>query len=146
MAMIKAVLLLAAVGLVACADDTAEVRSVVRDFNRASQKPDPRLFASLFTPDADYRDSMRILKGREALVALFASRQRWSERTAPMLQDVEIRIVGAATALVDGQIVQYGTTLGKSAVRVVLVLLKEDNQWKISSWRTVGSAILMFPG
>ena len=142
----KAVVILAAVGLVACADETAKVRSVLRDFNRASQKPDPRLFQSLFTLNADYRDSMRILKGREALVSLFVSRQRWSERTAPMLQEEEIRMVGASTALVDARLVQYGTTLGKSAVRVVLLLEKEEDQWRISSWRTFGSAILMFPG
>lgn len=142
----KAVVILAAVGLVACADETAKVRSVLRDFNRASQKPDPQLFQTLFTLNADYRDSMRILKGRDALVSLFISRRRWSERTAPLLQDEEIRIVGAATALVDAQLVQYGTTLGKSAVRVVLLLEKEEDQWKISSWRTFGSAILMFPG
>lgn len=137
--------MLAAVGLVACADETAKVRSVLRDFNRASQKPDRQLFELLFTSEADYRDSTRMSKGRDALVSLFVSRRRWSERTAPMLQDEEIRLVGASTALVDAQLVQYGTTLGKSAVPVVLLLEKEAGEWRISSWRTFGSTILMFP-
>jgi ketosteroid isomerase-like protein len=142
---VRIILLLAAVGLVACADETAKVRSVLRDFNRASQKPDPQLYGLIFTPNADYRDSTRALKGRDALVSLFVNRPRWSERTAPMLRDEEIRLMGDCAALVDAQLFQYGTTTGRSSIRVALVLEKDGGEWKISSWRTLGFAMLILP-
>jgi uncharacterized protein (TIGR02246 family) len=141
----RIVVILVAVGLVACADEAEKVRSVVHAFNTASRKLDPQLFASLFTSNANYRDSTRTLKGREALVALFVNRPRWSERTAPMLQDEEIRLVGPYSALVDALLVQYGTTTGRSSVRVVLLLEKESGEWKISFWRTLGFAMLILP-
>lgn len=141
----RIILLLVAAGLAACADETAKVRIVLRDFNRASQKPDPQLYGLIFTSNADYRDSTRTLKGRDALVSLFVNRPRWSERTAPMLRDEEIRLVAPGAALVDARLFQYGTTTGRSAIPVALVLEKEDGEWKISSWRTLGFAMLILP-
>jgi hypothetical protein len=62
-----------------------------------------------------------------------------------MLQDEEIRLVGPYSALVDALLVQYGTTTGRSSVRVVLLLEKESGEWKISFWRTLGFAMLILP-
>src|SRR5687768_7317373 len=56
--------------------------------------------------------------------------QIWSERTPPVLQEQAIKMIGVSAALVDAQIVQYGSTIVKSSVPVVLVLENEGGAWK----------------
>jgi hypothetical protein len=95
----------------------------------------------LFTSEADYHDGTRHLKGPDTLVSLFINRQLWSERTPPTLQEESIRLVGSSAALVDALLVQYGSTIVKSGIPVVLFFEKEAGAWKISSWRIAGCAI-----
>jgi hypothetical protein len=54
-----------------------------------------------------------------------------------MLQEESIRLAGPSAAIVDAQLVQYGSTIGKQAIPVVLLVQKEAGVWKIASWRTV---------
>jgi hypothetical protein len=117
-----------------------ETRSVLRNFNEAVRKPESPAFAALFTLNADYRDATRVLRGRDAIVSLFTGRQVWSERTPPLLREESIKLVGPSAALVDAQLIQYGSTIVKSGVPVVLLLEKEAGTWKISSWRMLGPA------
>src|SRR5687767_5986836 len=131
--------------LAAGADDSQEIRSVLRGFNEAVRKPERISFGILFAPEADYRDAERSLKGTDALVSWFTNRQVWSERTPPMLQDESIRFVAPSVAFVDAQFVQYGSTILKSGVPVVLLLKKEADTWKISSWRMLSCVIPLSP-
>ncbi len=118
------------------ADEPGAIQTTLSRFNGAMQQAEPQSLRAFFVSNADYRDASRVLKGPDALIALFANRQMWSERTAPSLQEVSIRLVGRAAAFVDAQLVQYGSTIVKSSVPVVLLLEKEAGAWKIASWRT----------
>jgi hypothetical protein len=62
-------------------DDGERIRSVLRGFNEASRKAEPRLFRTLFTPHANYRDGARSLNGADEIISLLTDRQVWSERT-----------------------------------------------------------------
>jgi hypothetical protein len=127
---------LIAVFLVAAkADDHDEIRAVLQRFNESVRKSESQPFRTLFTSQADYRDATRVLKGSDVLASLFAKGQVWSERTPPMLQEQTIRLVGTSAALVDAHLVQYGSSILKSSVPVVLLLEKDTNAWRISSWR-----------
>jgi hypothetical protein len=131
--------------LAAGGDDSQEIRAVLRGFNEAARKPEPQSFRGLFASEADYRDAERSLKGPDALISLFTNRQVWSERTPPILQDESIRLVAPSVAFVDAQFVHYGSTILKSAVPVVLLLKKEADTWKISSWRMLSCGIPLSP-
>jgi hypothetical protein len=127
-------------------DDGERIRSVLRGFNEASRKAEPRLFRTLFTPHANYRDGARSLNGADEIISLFTDRQVWSERTTPVLQEPSIRLVGSSAAFVDAQLVQYGSMVVRSAVPVVLLLEKtESAEWKISSWRMSACPIPIAP-
>jgi len=117
------------------ADASEEIRSVLGAFNKAMRNPKAELFLAFITSGADYRDGLKSLKGRDALVSLFTSREIWSERTPPILQEESIRFAGPSAAFVDAQLIQYGSTIVKSSVPVVLLLEKDEGVWKISSWR-----------
>lgn len=132
---IKLLMVVAIAGLAWSADDAEAIRAALHGFNEATRKAEPRQLRAFFTSDADYRDASVVLKGPDALVSLFAHRQVWSERTPPMLQEQSIRLAGPSAAFVDAQLVQYGSTIVKSVIPVVLLLKKEADVWKIASWR-----------
>jgi ketosteroid isomerase-like protein len=140
----KLLLALAVGGLAMGADETEAIRVALRRFNEAVRKPEPQPLRAFFTPDADYRDATRALKGADALASLFADRQAWSERTPPMLQEESIRLAGPTAAFVDAQVVQYGSTIVKSGVPVVLLLERGAGEWKIASWRMAACPVV-FP-
>ncbi len=138
---IKLLMAVALTGLAVSAGDAGAIRAALRGFNEAVRKAEPRPLRAFFTSDADYRDITQVLKGPDALVSLFANRQVWSERTPPMLQEQSIRLAGPSAAFVDAQLVQYGSTIVKSVIPVVLLLEKEADVWKIASWRTAACSI-----
>jgi ketosteroid isomerase-like protein len=127
------------------ADDSEKVRSALRDFSDALQTERAESLSTFFTRNADYRDSVQTLNGADALTSLlanfFANRQVWSERTPPMLIAESIKFVSPSVAFVDAKVVQYGSTITRSSVPVVLLLEKEADVWKISSWRTTACLI-----
>jgi hypothetical protein len=110
-----------------------------------TRKSEPQSFRILFWAEADYRDAQRSLKRPDALIFLFANREVWSEQTPPRLQDESIRFVAPSVAFVDAQFVQYGSTILKSAIPVVLLLRKEADIWKMSSWRMLSCGIPISP-
>ena len=138
-------MVLAIAGLAMGADETEAIRAALRRFNEAVRKPEPQPLRASFTADADYRDATRVLRGADALASLFADRQAWSERTPPMLQDESIRLAGSSVAFVDAQLVQYGSTILKSGVPVVLLLEKAAGEWKIASWRMAAWPVVFPP-
>ena len=136
MTLMKFCILFAAATLSLWADDTEELRAVLHRFNEAVGTSEAgRTLRTLFTPDADYRDSSRTLKGGDVVAALFTNSQAWSERTRPHLQEQAIRSVGASAALIDASLVQYGSAIGRSSVPVVLLIERASGGWRISSWR-----------
>ena len=127
------------------AEDSAGIRAVLQEFNKALRQPESQALHKFFTAAADYRDACRKASGRAQIVSLLgAGRGVWSERTAPALEEQDIRMIGQSAALVDAAVVQYGSTIGKSMVPVILLLEREGEEWKISSWRT--SACAPSPG
>ena len=142
---IKLVTLIAVFMLAAVADEHDEIRTVLGRFNEPVRKPESQSLRTLFTSQADYRDTTRALKGRDGVVSVFTNGQVWSERTQPMLQEETIRLVGTSAALVDAHLVQYGSSILKSSVPVVLLLEKDARLWRISSWRMSGCVVPMPP-
>jgi hypothetical protein len=145
MMLMKLVSVIAVATIASGADRSDEIRSFLRNFNEALRKPEAPYFRTLFTSQADYRDAAGSLKGADAIVSLFKNRQLWSERTPPVLHEEGIKFIGETAAFVDAQIVQYGSTIGKSSVPLVVLLEKEASVWKISSWRMSAHAILLSP-
>jgi hypothetical protein len=141
--MMKLLMVVAISVLAVSADDTEAIRTALRGFNEAIGKAQPQSLRAFFTSDVDYRDATRIMKGPDALVSLLTNRQVWSERTPPMLQEISVRRTGSSVAFVDAQLVQYGSTIGKLVIPVVLLLEKEPDVWKIASWR-MGSCLTPF--
>ena len=133
---ITILLLLSAVVFAADQEESTAIRAALTGFNKAAVKGEAGSLRVFFTSTADYRDGTREFKGIDALLSFFTDRQIWSERTPPLLQQPSIRFVASSAALVDAQLVQYGSTILKSVVPVVLLLEKEGGTWKISSWRT----------
>jgi hypothetical protein len=118
------------------ADNPAAIREVLREFNKALRQPEARAMQKFFTSSADYGDLSSKVTGRDAIASLLSAGQGvWSERTPPALQEHGMRMIGQSAALVDAYVVQYGSTVVKSMVPVVLVLENEGGVWKISSWR-----------
>lgn len=138
-------ILLTCAGLQAASDDEANIRSVLQSFNEVAGKGESELFRSLFSRTAEYRDEFRRLNGRDTVIALFAERQIWSERTPPHLDVVQIRMAGPASAVVDAQFSQYGSLTFNSRIPVVLLLRNESGAWKIQSWRAHSTVPVMFP-
>lgn len=122
------------------ADDVVEIRSVLRSLNKALREGDAQVVKKFFTSTADYRDATRSVAGAVSIASLFSNDQVWSERTPPLLKQRGIRMIGVSAALVDAEVIQYGSTVLKSSVPVVLVLENEAGTWKISSWRMSGCA------
>jgi len=141
MMMIQIASMLAFAVLASGADETDEVRSVLRRFNEVMRKPETQSFRGLFTSQSDYRDGAHTLKGPDTIVFLLTNSQAWSERTPPMLEEVSIRLVGPSAAFVDARVIQYGSTILKSSVPVVLLLEKDAGVWKFSSWRMSTCAV-----
>jgi ketosteroid isomerase-like protein len=140
--MLTKILLVAAIACFAArADDSDTIRAALRAFNEAVKRAETSPLRVFFTADADYRDAGRLLRGPDALAALFAGRQAWSERTPPMIQEQSIRLSGSSAAFVDAQLVQYGSTIVKSGIPVVLLLEKDGDDWKIASFRMASCAL-----
>jgi hypothetical protein len=134
-AMVALVLALTS-GLVS-ADDSSDVRSMLEGLNRALRQSGTPELKDLVVTNASYRDGGRKLEGANAIALVFNNHQPWSERTRPVLDDLEIRIIGGSVAIVDANLVQYGSMILKSAVPAVIVLEKHNGSWKISSWTSL---------
>jgi hypothetical protein len=119
------------------ADNSAGIRAVLQQFNKALRQPEAQALQKFFTPAADYRDLSRNVTGSHTIASLLSSGQRvWSERTPPAVEEHGIRMIGQSAALVDAYVIQYGSTVVKSMVPVVLLLENDGGAWRISSWRT----------
>jgi hypothetical protein len=135
MTAIRTSVLLAITVLAAGAGGTEEIQALLRNFNHTARKPDSQSFRKLFRSNATYRDPVRSVSGIDALVSIFTDDQIWSERTSPRLQDESIRLIGESAALVDARLVQYGSTMVKFSVPLVLLVEKDAGVWKISAVR-----------
>ena len=119
------------------ADNSVDIRAVLQEFNKALRQPEAQTLQKFFTSAADYHDVSRKVTGADAIASLLSTGQGvWSERTPPALQEHGMRMIGQSAALVDAYVVQYGSTVVKSMVPILLVLENEGGVWKISSWRT----------
>ena len=136
--MSKLLILVVIAAIPALANDTDDIRAVLRTFNDAVRRADPQPLRQLFTAEADYKDVARSFTGPGSLAEFFSSPQVWSERTPPILQDESIRFTGSSTAFVDAHLVQYGSMIVRSGVPVAILMEKKSGAWKIGSWRTVG--------
>jgi hypothetical protein len=114
------------------AADRAAIERVVGVLN--SSRPGEMPDSSLFTADADNQlDRLADLNRR-----LFqASKEPWSEATAPRMAIQSIRFVTPDVALVDAADTQYGSVILARRIPVLLVMKKEGADWRIASLRVL---------
>ncbi len=122
-------LLLTMVSLAQAQTDTDrdEIREIASGLNDRSTG-----IAQLFTSDADIWTQ----NGRTTLASLLKQSQRpWSEIASLRTPAETIRFLTQDVALVDAEIVQYGSVTLKRSIPLLLVMKKERGLWRVASYR-----------
>ena len=136
MSMLRLAALLVMTVTASYAAEAEDIRSALERFNQGVREQSMDKIRTLFAPEADYRDGARQLQGIDAILALLSDKEVWSERTRPMLQKPSIKLINTSVALVDAQMVSYGSVIVKSALPVILLMERKGPEgWTISSWR-----------
>jgi hypothetical protein len=105
----------------AWADDASDREAIGRVIAAVNNHSKP--LADLFTADAP--DNERSM--------LSANEQPWSEVTSPRLTTRSIRLIAPRFALVECTNTQYGSVLVVRSTLMLLVLKKDEGQWRIAS-------------
>jgi hypothetical protein len=110
--------------------------SLIGAVNEALRTNDAISFSNLFIPDADiWFAGEQIGKGPGAIQGAVKNRGVWSEVTTAHLDNAAVRLISPDIALIDANYVQYGSTILKHTVPVLLVAKRENAVWRIVSMR-----------
>ncbi len=114
-------------------DDDRQIRKLVDDFARAENKRDGGGLVEFFAVDGDVVvQNVRLTRDQipKSLVPLLP----WSE-TGPAVYHVQrIRVLRSGAALADTERTYFTSTLMRSS-SCTFILVKENNQWRIASYR-----------
>lgn len=118
---------------------SSAVAVLVAALNDILAKPNAKSVTSLFTSDGDLRIGGSVVGiGPTAITAaLLRDRKIWSEVTPPHLEAKTVRMLASDVALVDATSVQYGSTIIKRTAPVLLILKRQDLDWRVVSMRIV---------
>ncbi len=121
-------------------DEDAAIRKLIDNFAKAENKRDGGGLIQFFTADGDVVvQNTRLTRDQisKSLVPLLP----WSE-TGPAVYHVQrIRMLHPGAALVDTERTYFTSTLMRSS-SCTFVLAKENNQWRVASYR---NAVLATP-
>lgn len=126
----------AAPALAAPEQDSAAIRALLHQLVAEINRPEHGDLRKLFTANADFRRGAGpVVSLLERFRRLDFKRQPWSERTPWAMREDSTRHIDASHALVDATFSQYGSTIPKLEMPVVLMVEKETGMWKVSSFR-----------
>jgi uncharacterized protein (TIGR02246 family) len=114
--------------------ESARIRSVIAELNKARTKYDGKAFSQLFARDGTVRIGREIVAtGQAAIEKTVTKPLPWSETTAPMIDKESVRFLSSDVARVDAVQVQYGPVVLKQAVPIRILLKLERNECRIVS-------------
>jgi uncharacterized protein (TIGR02246 family) len=114
--------------------ETARIRSVIVELNKARAKYDGKAFSQLFVRDGTVRNGNEIIAtGRDAIEKTVNKPLFWSETTAPRIGNESVRFVSLGMALVEAIQTQYGPVIMKQNVPVRILMKLEGQEWRITS-------------
>jgi len=114
--------------------ETARVRSVIVELNKARRDANAKAFSQLFAPDGNLRVGNEIIAtGPDAIEDAMKNPPVWTEMTAPKIENESVRFVSPVVALVDGTQTRFGPLILKESVPVTLLLKLDGQEWRIIS-------------
>jgi hypothetical protein len=125
----RAILIPLLLATLAWADATTDRNAIEHIVAAVTTEEKP---ANLFTQDADSDLTKLKILDRQRVAA---SKAVWSELSMPVMTIESIRFLTADVALVNAANSQFGSTTLRQKIPVLVILLRQGNEWKIASLR-----------
>lgn len=112
--------------------DREQVRHLLLALNDSLAHHNAQLLSTLITNDTEvWTGSGTQARGAGPLNPLLREPQFWSERTVPRLMNETAHFLSPSLAVVNAELVQYGT-LGRASTPAVIILKRNHGHWRLT--------------